>query len=125
MVLGVATITAFLFLGSEDTIDAPRLSGPGAGQGSGGASAEIPVVRIEGGAPPPSGPVRLAFEQGERVRFRVLTDAPTTIAVLGYGLEREVRSGERVSFRPRRPGEFAVVVADSRIGIASVTITPR
>jgi hypothetical protein len=125
VILGVATITAFLFLGSEDTIDAPRLSGPGAGQGNGGAIAEIPAVRIEGGAPPPSGPVRLAFEQGARVRFRVLTDAPTTIAVLGYGIERQVRSGEQVSFRARRPGQFAVVVADSRIGIASVTITPR
>jgi hypothetical protein len=125
VILGVATITAFLFLGSEDTIDAPRLSGPGAGQGRGGGAAEIPVVRIEGGAPPPSGPARLGFEQGERVRFRVLTDAPTTIAVLGYGIERQVSSGERVSFRARRPGQFPVVVADSRIGIASVTITPR
>ena len=125
MILGAATITSFLFLGSEDTIDAPRLSSPGAADDGGGAGAEIPVVRIEGGAPPPSGPVRLAFEQGERVRFRVLTDAPTTIAVLGYGIERRVRSGERFSFPARRPGQFPVVVADSRIGIASVRISPR
>lgn len=125
MILGVATITAFLFLGSEETIDAPRLSGPEATEDRADAGAEIPTVRIKGGAPPPSGPARLAYEQGERVRFRVLTDAPTTIAVLGYGIERQVRSGERVSFRARRPGQFAVVVADSRIGIASVTITPR
>ncbi len=96
MVLGVATITAFLFLGSEETIDAPRLSGAGLGQGAApkakGAAA-VPVVRIEGGAPPASGPVRLSFGQGDRARFRVVTDAPTTIAVPATGSRRRSDPG--------------------------------
>ena len=128
MVLGVATITAFLFLGSEETIDAPRLSGAGPRQGAApkakGAAA-VPVVRNEGGAPPSSGPVRLSFGQGGRARFRVVTDAPTTIAVPGYGIEEEVGSGDVISFRVARRGEFAVVVAASRIGIASIRVVPR
>lgn len=126
MILGVATITAFLFLGSEDTIDSPRLGdgGPQALRRAQGRPG-IPVIRIAGGAPPPSGPRRLRFSEGSRVRLRFLTDSPARIAVLGYGVEEEVTSSEVVSFRADRRGQFAVVAADSRIGLASITVVPR
>ena len=128
MVLGVATITAFLFLGSEETIDAPRLSGAGLERGAADEAdgpAAAPVVRIVGGTPPASGPVRLTYGQGSRARFRVITDAPATIAVLGYGIEEDVRSGDVVSFRAIRRGQFAVVAAASRISLASIRVVPR
>ena len=75
-----------MFLGSEDTIDAPRISGleaegedrPATGPGAGTSPERPPIatVRVSGGAPPPSGPAQLEFRRGAKARFRVVTDAP-------------------------------------------------
>lgn len=144
IVLGVGIVTAFVFLGSEGTIDAPRISGEGA-TGTGGAgerqrqrqTSEIrrqrqrqrgegpaapPVVTVIGGAPPQSGPARLDFKQGQRVRFRIRTDSPVGIEIPGYGISETINSDAVVTFRARRPGQFPVVVAASHIGIASLRI---
>ena len=132
--IGVAVIVAFVFFGSEGTIDAPRISGVDTGKPAPAPKSKpaskprnlpaIPVVRVIGGAPPPAGPVRLRFQRGERIRFRIDTDAPVGIEVPGYGIAETVESGTVVSFKADRAGQFAVVVAASHIGIADLRISP-
>ena len=116
-------VAAFVFLGSEDTIDSARLKLPKGPSRVGpaprpGLPHGIPAIRIRGGAPPPSGPASLVFHQGERVRFRVLTDIPLTLEVLGYRISRDVRAGTVISFRASRAGQFPVVVSFSHINVA-------
>ena len=124
--LGVGVVVAFVFLGSEGTIDAPRISGveeqpkPGLPLPT---DHEIPVVRVIGGAPPPSGPVRLQSARGERVRFRVVTDVPIAIEIPGYGVSETVDSGEVVSFRAKRTGQFPIIVSASHIAIATLRVS--
>jgi hypothetical protein len=126
LILGVGVVTAFVFLGSEETIDAPRISGVETQPQPDLSLPErerLPAVRVIDGAPPPSGPVRLDFERGKRVRFRVVSDAPVGIAIPGYGLSSTVDSGTFVSFRATRAGEFPVIVSASNIRIASLRIS--
>ena len=132
LVLGVAIVAAFVFLGSEDTIDAPRISGlepeqqeqPPAQRGSGTRPNPPPIatVRVSGGAPPPSGPAQLEFRRGSKARFRVVTDAPVSIEVLGYEITETVESATVISFQASRAGQFPVVVSGSNIGIATLEI---
>ncbi len=126
IVLGVGVVVAFVFFGSEGTIDAPRISGVDTGKPAPKPhpSHGIPVVRVIGGAPPSAGPVRLRFHLGGRIRFRIDTDAPVGIEVPGYGISETVESGRVVSFRARRAGQFPVIVAASHIGIADLRISP-
>ena len=77
-----------------------------------------------GGAPPPAGPARLRFHQGDRARFRIETDAPVGIEIPGYGIAETAESGTVVSFKARRSGQFPVVVAASHIGIAELRVAP-
>ena len=77
-----------------------------------------------GGAPPPAGPARLRFNRGDRVRFRIYTDAPLGIEIPGYGISETVESGTVVSFRADRVGQFPVIVASSHIGIAGLQVSP-
>ncbi len=112
ILLGVGIISAFLFLGSEGTIDAPRISGVTGGAGatgpagpgatgttgagaqgggqvtegpstsSGGSAPGIPDVRIVGGLPPESGPAKVSGAPGKPVRFRVDSDTPVSLEVI-------------------------------------------
>jgi hypothetical protein len=127
--LGIAIIIVFVFFGSEGTIDAPRISGVNTGKPAPRPrptplppSAPIPTVRVLGGAPPPSGPVRLRFRRGEQVRFRILTDAPVGIEIPGYGVDQTVESRALINFRARRAGEFPVIVAASHINVAELRV---
>ncbi len=143
VVLGVGIVTAFVFLGSEGTIDAPRIDdgntqsgrreagqtavgeegqGRSQKQKQGAGPGAIPVVTVIGGAPPTSGPPQLDFQQGRMVRFRIRTDAPVGIEIPGYGISETIESDATLSFRANRPGQFPVVVAASHIGIASLRV---
>ena len=134
ILLGIGIVTAFVFLGSEGTIDAPRLNdgtargGAGGNPGRGGGKQQkpkpkpVPVVRAIGGAPPPSGPPRLDFRKGRRVRFRVVTDTPLGIEVPGYGVKKTVESEATFSFPATRIGQFPVIVDFSHIAIATLRI---
>lgn len=126
LALGVAVVAGFVFLGSESTIDAPRISGIDTGKPGGGAGpAAIPVVRVIGGAPPASGPVLIESSQGRRLRFRVVSDAAIgAIEIPGLGVSEEIGAGSTdIVFRPARPGQFPVIVAASHIGIASLRVS--
>lgn len=164
LLLGIGIVTAFLFLGSEKTIDAPRIdnggstgaggaaatgsvpfSGPSGapGQtGSGGPSgqagagapsapvappppAELPVVRIEGSNPPlEAGAVTIAARKGVAVRFRVSSDGPVSIEIVGTGFTRDVSDGDVVTFTPNRVGQFPTFVSGNDVNVATFDVSP-
>jgi hypothetical protein len=134
LALGIGVIAVFVFESSEDTIDAARIqgleqSGGAEGQDQGateGTPVQVPLVRVAGGKPPASGPVRLDFKQGDTARFVVGSDSPVEIAIEGLGVTRAVDSGRTlVSFRVTRTGEFPVVVADTKIEVATLQVAGR
>lgn len=140
-------IAAFVFLGSEGTVDAPRITGVDTGKPppaskSAAAPAKpepaakpkptpkpaphpIPTVEIVGGAPPEAaGPAKLRFKRGQRVRFKVETNEPVTIEIPGYGIAETVESGDLVSFPARHTGQFPVIAAATHIGVADLWVRP-
>jgi hypothetical protein len=132
ILLGLGVIVVFVFKGSEGTIDAPRISGVdsgGSGANPGGGlpfGTKVPLVKIAGGAPPASGPVRLDFKQGREARFAVDSDQPLGLSIPGYGVSRDVKDGRTfISFRASKTGQFPVVVAASHIEVASLHVTRR
>jgi hypothetical protein len=139
LVLGIAVVAAFVFLGSEGTIDAPRISGVNTGKpaikpapapakpkpaAKPALSHAVPKVRVIGGAPPASGPPQLHFKRGHKVRFRVVTDAPIEVEIPGYGIGETVESDSVISFKAPRAGQFPVLVAASHIEIAGLLVSP-
>jgi hypothetical protein len=129
LVLGIGVIVVFVFEGSEQTIDAPRISGVDSGTESGGGSGAVetvPLVRVVDGKPPPSGPVRLDFRQGQNARFLVGSNLEIEIEIPGYGVSQSVGPGRTlVDFRARKSGQYPVVVASTKIDVASLRVTPR
>jgi hypothetical protein len=134
LLLGLGVVIVFVFKGSEGTIDAPRISGIGAGKpGANGQpqpglplGTKVQLVKVINGAPPPSGPVRLDFKQGHTARFEVQTDIGIGIQVPGYGVERTLDPGRTlVSFPARKAGLFPVVVASSHIDVATLRVARR
>ena len=130
LVLGIGVIAFFVFESSEDTIDAARISGleEGDEQPGGGPDtpAQVPLVRVIDGRPPASGPVRLNFKQGGSARFVIGSDRPVEIEVTGLGVTRGVGVGRTlVTFVLRRSGQFPVLVADSKIVVATLRVAGR
>jgi hypothetical protein len=130
LLLGIGVIVVFVFKGSESTIDAPRISGIDRGQSGAGSApggrAPLQLVRVIDGRPPPSGPVRLDFEQGGTARFLVNSNAPVAIEIPGYGVSRTLGQGRTVvAFAARKPGQYPVVVSDSMIDIATLRVARR
>ena len=123
IVLGIGVIVAFVFLGSEGTIDAPRISGVDSGRPGSAAADRVPLVLVRGGGPPASGPARLRAAHGEQVRFKLDTDIPLVIGVPGLGVSRSLDSGTSiVSFKATRPGQFPVIVTSSHISVATLRV---
>jgi hypothetical protein len=129
LALGIGVIVFFVFESSEDTIDAARISGvePGAGQpDQPTAPVRVPLVRVIDGKPPPSGPVRLDFKQGQTARFVVGSDLQIGIEVSGYGVRRTVGPGRTlVAFKAQKSGQYPIVVSTSKIDVASLRVAPR
>jgi hypothetical protein len=130
LILGVGIVTGFVFIYSEQTVDAPSISAEGgggeAGGGSQGSGSPPPVatVRVIDGAPPASGPAELHYRRDEVVRLRVVSDAAVGIELIGYGIDRTIAAGKPalIRFKASKPGSFPLVVAASRIDIARITI---
>jgi hypothetical protein len=129
-ILGIGIVTAFVFLYSEQTVDAPSLSGGGPGAGSDGAGRPhakpppVADVSVIGGAPPPSGPAELQYGRGDLVRLRVISDASVGVELLGYGISRTVVADqpELIRFKASKAGNFPLIVADSHIDVARITV---
>jgi hypothetical protein len=129
-ILGIGIVTAFVFLYSEQTVDAPSLSGGGRGAGSGGGGRPhhepppVADVSVIGGAPPSSGPVELHYGRGDLVRLRVISDASVGVELLGYGISRTVVADqpELIRFNASKAGNFALIVSASHIDVARITV---
>lgn len=130
VILGIGIVAAFVLALSEQTVDAPSLSGPGRGgavqPGGGGGPPEPPVadVRVIGGVPPPSGPAELRYRRGDLVRLRVISDGTVRIALPGYRVERAVPAGKPVPirFRASKRGNFSLLVVPSQVAVAQLRV---
>lgn len=141
IVLGVGVVTAFVFLGSEQSIDAPRLEGGDQTGGSQGGSkphakkpnggerpkqriTPVASVQVVGGAPPASGPAHLDYRRGDRVRLRIASDGTVGLDLLGYGIATTVEAGRpaEIDFTASKPGNFPLIVAASHIAIAQIRV---
>ena len=139
ILLGVGIIVAFVFLGSERTIDAPSLhatstiASPGGPQGGNGGKPTEQATRtvsatidIVGGAPPAAGPPQLTVRKGDQVELRVTSDEDIELELIGYGIRKTVPAGRPVTlpFTASKTGNFALVVAASHIGVAELRVKP-
>jgi hypothetical protein len=130
LILGVGIVTGFVFIYSEETVDAPSISSE---EGSGGAGGEgqgssspspVTTVRVIDGLPPASGPAELRYRRDELVRLRVVSDGTVGVKLMGYGIDRTIAAGEPalIRFRASKPGNFPLVVTESLIHIARLTV---
>jgi hypothetical protein len=129
LILGVGIVTGFVFIYSEETVDAPSISAEGGGGARGGGQASgtpppVATVRVIDGVPPASGPAELHYRRDEVVRLRVLSDATIAIELIGYGIDQTIAAGEPalIRFKASKPGSFPLVVAASRIDVARITV---
>ena len=130
LVLGAGIVTGFVFIYSEETIDAPSLSeegGDGEARGGRQGSPEPPpvaTVRVVDGLPPPSGPAELHYRRDDVVRLRLVSDGTVGVELLGYGIERTITAGEPalIRFKASKPGDFPLVVTASRIDVARISV---
>jgi hypothetical protein len=129
LILGVGIVIGFVFIYSEQTVDAPSISAGGGGQARGGGRSSgspppVATVRVIHGAPPASGPVELHYRRDEVVRLRVVSDAAVGTELIGYGIERTIAAGKPglIRFKASKPGSFPLVVAASRIDVARITV---
>ena len=100
VVVGVGLVVAFVFFLSEQTVDAPSLSGtrPAVGANHGGgarkrhqgpgqsrqpSTPEIATVRIIDGGPPASGPAELQYKTGDEIRLSVLSSTSVNVELTG------------------------------------------
>jgi hypothetical protein len=131
--LGLGVVVLFVFVFSEQTVDAPSLSGhpsrPHRSHGGGDKPKHDPTppvatVRVLGGAPPPSGPAQLDYRTGDLVRLSVVSDTTVDVGLLGYGIERTVQADQPtpISFRASKRGSFPLLVTASHIDVARVTV---
>ncbi len=130
LILGVGIVTGFVFLYSEETVDAPSISGE---EGNGGGRAAdrsssspppVATVRVINGVPPASGPAELRYRRDEVVRLRVVSDSTVGVELMGYGIDRTIAAGEPalIRFKASKAGSFPLVVAASLIDIATITV---
>jgi hypothetical protein len=151
ILLGLGIVTAFVFLGSESTIDAPGVSGTApSGSPAGGQRARNPAprpkkkakpkkspqepaklarprtatVHIVGGAPPPSGPAHLDYPARTPVRLRVVSDETVGVQLVGLGLSGTVEAGRPtlLAFRADKPGNYPLIVTASHIAVAQIRV---
>jgi hypothetical protein len=139
LILGAGTVVVFVFVYSEQTVDAPSISDEGQaaraggdGPGSGpahprnGGPARLPpqTVRVIGGAPPPSGPAELHYRKGQPVRLRIVSDQPVSLQLLGYGPPFTAEADQPTvrRFKAAKAGSFPLVVVPSHIDVATITV---
>ena len=126
VLLGVGIVTAFVFWGSEDTIDKAAI-GNGGGSGAQHAGGPPPIRTMtitSAGTPPDSGAPTFDYRIGDRVRVRFDSDATVALEVVGLGIDRSVAAGQPalLEFRAMRAGNFPVIVTASHIGVANIRV---
>jgi hypothetical protein len=83
----------------------------------------VPVVKVIGGAPPTgSGPKKLNFRKGEKVRFEIETDEPFSFEIKGLGITQSIDGSSIISFEAKKTGQFPVIASATLIGVADLMI---
>ena len=102
----------------------------GGGQSGGGQSTKpakepVPVVKVIGGAPPTgTGPKKLTFHKGEKVRFEIETNEPFSFEIRGLGITQSIEQSSIISFKAKKTGQFPVIATATLIGVADLQINP-
>jgi hypothetical protein len=135
LILGIGVVVVFVFVFSEETVDAPSISREttraeqgNRGGGSGGEGRPSPpsvaTVRIVGGAPPAAGPAELRYRKGELVRLRIVSDQSVSLQLLGYGPPFTAPAGRPTvrRFNASKAGDFGLVVLPSHIDVARISV---
>lgn len=129
IVLGVAVVIGFVFLGSSSTVDAPSIKGhknaPQTGNKPTPVQKGTPLVRVISGGPPGGGPPKLEFKRGQKVRFKVTSDLTEDIEILGIpGQQHTVPTGGTAlfQFNAKKTGLFAVIIPSTHITVATLHI---
>jgi hypothetical protein len=89
------------------------------------AEPTVPTIRVNGGEP--QGGVRtLSFESGERIRFKVRSDAADEVHVHGYDETKAVPANQTVqlSFDASIEGRFEVEFHEAGTQIAELEVSP-
>ncbi|HEU4656192.1 MAG TPA: hypothetical protein VFR97_01640 [Capillimicrobium sp.] len=83
------------------------------------------LIVVKGGAPV-GGVARLEATKGDRVEFRVRSDAPDELHVHGYEIEEELPAGRTVdvSFPADIDGRFEIELHGSETQIAELEVQP-
>lgn len=86
---------------------------------------KVPTIVVRDGEPI-DGVADLAYDQGERVRFRVTSDAAEEIHLHGYDISEEVAPGGAVTFDfpAELEGVFEVELEERATPIAELTVEP-
>lgn len=86
---------------------------------------KVPTIVVRDGEPI-GGVADLTYDQGERVRFRVTSDAAEEIHLHGYDISEEVAPGGSVTFDfpAELEGVFEVELEGQATQIAELTVNP-
>lgn len=89
------------------------------------AEPEVPVITVEGGQPQ-GGVSELAFDKGDDIRFKVVSDVEDAIHVHGYDIEVPVgpRTDATFDFPAELDGVYEVELEQSAVPIAQLRINP-
>lgn len=138
--LGIAAVIAViavivLAVGGDDTDETSRSAStatPSATATTGGAAAEGETATPTP-TPKPKPPLlragketALTYEEGETVRFRVVSAKPEEVHVHGYDIKKDVKAGEtaRMSFKATIDGIFEIEFEHSAKQIAELRVDP-
>jgi FtsP/CotA-like multicopper oxidase with cupredoxin domain len=85
----------------------------------------VEVVRVRAGAPV-GGVKTLEYRRGDRIRLRVIADAPDEVHVHGFDLEKPVgpSAPARFSVEADIEGRFEVELHESGAPIATIEVSP-
>jgi hypothetical protein len=134
LVLGVAAVILFVFVLSDDTVDAPAVdetipaqttTKPASTKPDKPAKPSLPTIEVVGGQPK-GGVEELEADKGETVEFRVRSDIAEHVHVHGYDLFKDIAAGGMVkfSFVAEIDGIFEIELEDSAVQIAELRVNP-
>ncbi|HET9197415.1 MAG TPA: hypothetical protein VFN92_04080 [Solirubrobacterales bacterium] len=108
----------------SDKIACAELEGAAAGE-DGTASADVPTIVVRDGEPV-GGIQELEFSAGERIRFRVSSDAAEEIHVHGYDYSQNVPAGGTIEFDfpAELEGIYEAELEELGVQIAELRINP-
>lgn len=139
LVLGIAAVVLFLFVLSDDTVDAPAVDEttqvettitgeePEKKDPPAEPPPEPPLLTINvAGGQPEGGVQTIETEKGQEIAFQVRADAPEHVHVHGYDLFEDVEPGRpaKFSFVAEIDGIFEVELEDSAVPILELRVTP-